>query len=200
MMPKKDGYEVCSILKQDEKTSHIPLILLTAKASTEDKIQGLLNAADDYLVKPFVPKELKVRIQNLIESRKQLREKYNQQLILMPDEIKVNSIDVDFLGRVKDAINENIGNDQFSVEQLGREVGMSRSQIHRKLHALTNQSTSQFIRSIRLNRAMNLIRQDAGSISEIAYTVGFSSPSYFNKCFLQHFGHTPSEVKKSKND
>jgi AraC-like DNA-binding protein len=113
----------------------------------------------------------------------------------MPEEIEVNSIDATFLGRVKEAINSNIGNDQFSVEQLGREVGMSRSQIHRKLHALTNQSASQFIRSFRLNRAMALIQQDAGTIAEIAYTVGFSSPSYFNRCFLQEFGCTPTEVK-----
>jgi AraC-like DNA-binding protein len=111
--------------------------------------------------------------------------------------VEVTSIDEAFLQRVTDVIKNNLSNDQFSVEQLGEEVGMSRSQIHRKLHALTNQSASQFIRSFRLNRAMNLIQQSAGTISEIAYTVGFSSPSYFNRCFLQHFGTTPTEVKNS---
>ncbi|MBX3239153.1 MAG: tetratricopeptide repeat protein [Chitinophagaceae bacterium] len=197
MLPKKDGYEVSATLKEEEKTSHIPVILLTARSTLEDKLRGLMTRADDYLTKPFIPRELLARIRNLIESRKQLREKYNRQLILKPREITVDSIDEAFLGRVMKAIEENLLNESFNMEQLGKEVGMSRSQIHRKLHALTNQSATQFIRSYRLNRAMDLIRQDAGSISEIAYSVGFSSPSYFNRCFIQHFGCTPTEVRKN---
>lgn len=197
MLPKKDGYEVSATLKEEEKTSHIPVILLTARATLEDKLRGLMTKADDYLTKPFIPGELMARIRNLIESRKQLREKYNRQLILKPGEIAVDSIDEAFLGRVMKAIGENLMNENFNMEQLGKEVGMSRSQIHRKLHALTNQSATQFIRSYRLNKAMDLIRQDAGSVSEIAYSVGFSSPSYFNRCFIQHFGCTPTEVKRS---
>lgn len=196
IMPGKDGYEVCSTLKKNEKTSHIPIILLTAKISLEDKLHGLTSMADDYLTKPFVPKELLARVQNLIETRKQLREKFNRQLILKPAEISINSIDEVFLGRVLKVIEENLENEHFSVEQLGKEVGMSRSQVHRKLHALTNQSATQFIRSFRLNRAMDMIRQNSGSISEIAYSVGFGSPSYFSHCFLQHFRCTPTDVKK----
>lgn len=195
MMPRKDGYEVAELLKKDEKTSHVPIILLTAKASIEDKIQGLLTMADDYLTKPFIPKELLVRVGNLIESRKKLREKFNRQLILKPNEISINSIDEVFLKKVATTIEEHIGDEQFSVERLGEEVGMSRSQLHRKLHALTNQSASQFITSFRLDRAMEMIRQNAGTISEIAYSVGFSSPSYFNRRFLQQFGCTPTEIK-----
>lgn len=197
MLPKKDGYEVSTTLKEEEKTSHIPVILLTARATLEDKLRGLMTKADDYQTKPFIPRELLARIRNLIESRKQLREKYNRQLIFKPGEMAVDSIDEAFLGRVMKAIEENLLNENFDMEQLGKEVGMSRSQIHRKLHALTNQSATQFIRSYRLNRAIDLIRQDAGSISEIAYSVGFSSPSYFNRCFIQHFGCTPTEVKKN---
>jgi signal transduction histidine kinase/DNA-binding response OmpR family regulator len=197
MMPGKDGYEVCATLKKNEKTSHVPLILLTAKTAVEDKLHGLESMAEDYLTKPFHPKELLVRVQNLIASRKQLREKFNRQLVLKPSEIAVSSVDEVFLRRVIKAIEDNLENEHFSIEQLGKDVGMSRSQIHRKLHALTNQSATQFIRSFRLTRAMDMIRQHAGSVSEIAYSVGFSSPSYFNRCFLQHFGCTPGEVKRS---
>lgn len=195
MMPKKNGYEVCETLKQDEKTSHIPIILLTAKASLDDKMQGLLTKADAYLTKPFVPKELLVRIQNLIESRKQLREKYNRELILKPSEISVSSIDEVFLQKVMKVVDDNLDDEHFNMDKLGQGVGMSRSQIHRKLQALTNQSATQFIRSYRLDRAMEMIHKKAGSISEIAYTVGFSDPSYFSKCFLQRFNVTPSQAK-----
>lgn len=197
MLPGRDGFEASTTLKENEKTSHIPIILLTARATIEDKIRGLETRADDYLTKPFVPQELRVRVRNLIDSRKRLREKFNRHVILKPGDIAVTSVDEAFLARVMKVIDENLDNEQFSMEDLGKGVGMSRSQIHRKLHALTNQSATQFIRSYRLNRAMDLIRQNAGSVSEIAYLVGFSSPSYFNRCFQQHFGHTPTDARKS---
>lgn len=196
MLPGKDGFGVSSTLKENEKTSHIPIILLTARATVEDKIRGLETKADDYLTKPFVPQELMVRVRNLIESRKQLREKFNRHVILKPGDMVVSSVDEVFLTRVMKVIDENLDDENFSMDQLGKGVGMSRSQIHRKLQALTNQSATQFIRSYRLNRAMDLIRQNAGSVSEIAYSVGFSSPSYFNRCFMQHFGCTPTDAKK----
>lgn len=199
MMPGMTGYQVCEILKQDQKTSHIPLILLTAKASFEDKMEGLQTQADEYLIKPFIPQELLARVENLINSRRQLREKYNRELILKPKEITVNSIDENFLLKLMKAVDENISNEHFSVEDLGQQVGMSRSQIHRKLQALTNQSATQFIRLYRLNRAKDMIMQNAGSISEIAYAVGFGSPSYFSKCFLEQFGITPGQSKAGSN-
>jgi len=194
MMPMKDGYEVCASLKQDERTSHIPIILLTAKVTAEDKIQGLENQADDYLTKPFVPKELLIRIQNLIESRKRLREKFQRELILKPSEMAVNSIDEQFITRLLKMVEEHIGDEKFGVEQLALEIGMSRSQIHRKMIALTNQAPNQFIRTFRLTRAMELLKKKAATASEIAYQVGFSSPSYFTKCFREEFGNTPSEI------
>src|SRR5690606_22943427 len=196
MLPGKDGFEVSAILKENEKTSHVPIILLTARATVEDKIRGLETKADDYLTKPFVPQELMARVRNLIESRKQLREKLNRHVTLKPGNLVVSSVDETFLNRVMKVIDENLDDENFSMDQLGKGVGMSRSQIHRKLQALTNQSATQFIRSYRLNLAMDLIRQNAGSISEIAYRVGFSSPSYFNRCFMQHFGCTPTDAKK----
>ena len=195
MMPKKNGYELCEALKKDEKTSHIPIILLTAKASLDDKMQGLNTKADEYLVKPFIPKELLIRAQNLVESRKQLREKYNRELVLKPGDVALSSIDETFIKKVMKVVEDNMADEQFSIERLGREVGMSRSQIHRKLHALTNQSATQFVRSFRLKRAMDMIKQNAGSISEIGYWVGFSSPAYFSKVFLEEYGFTPSEAK-----
>lgn len=197
MMPIKNGFEVCEALKLDERTSHVPIILLTAKASLDDKIKGLDLKADEYLTKPFVPKELLVRVKNLILSRRKLRECYNKELILKPDDVYVSSIDGKFLKKVKQVVEEYLGDETFNMEKLGEGVGMSRSQIHRKLHALTNQSASQFIRSYRLNRAIDLIRQNAASISEIAYTVGFSDPSYFSKCFHEEFGMTPREAQNT---
>jgi len=194
MMPKKDGYEVCSALKQNEKTSHVPIILLTAKITTEDKIQGLENQADAYVTKPFEPKELLVRVQNLIESRKKLREKFQRELILKPTEIAVNSVDEKFITRLLQIIEEHIGNENFGVEQLAEEIGMSRSQIHRKMMALTNQAPNHFIRAFRLTRAMELLKNQAATASEIAYQVGFSSPSYFTKCFREMYGYPPGEV------
>ncbi len=195
MMPKKNGYEVCEVLKKDENTSHIPIILLTAKSALEDKMHGLQTKADDYLTKPFVPRELLVRAENLIESRRQLREKFNRELVLKPGDVALSSIDETFLKKVMQVVEENMVDEQFTIDQLGRKVGMSRSQIHRKLHALTNQSATQFIRSFRLKRAMDMIRQNAGNISEIGYWVGFSSPSYFSKLFLEQYGMTPTQAK-----
>lgn len=200
MMPKMDGYEVCRQLKQTESTSHIPVILLTAKGSVASRIRGHENEADLYLSKPFVPKELLLCVHNLIRSRRQLRERYNKQVVLKPSDITVNSVDEMFLERLMGVVEANFEDEGFSVEQLGKEMGMSRSQLHRKLHALTNESCSQFIRSFRLQRAMDLLKSRHASISEIAFMVGFGSPSYFNRCFLKHYGRTPSAVVESEVD
>ncbi len=194
MMPRMNGYEVCTKLKQDEKTSHIPVILLTAKSSAESRIAGLETQADMYLSKPFIPKELLVCIKNLIESRRRLRSRYNREVVLKPAEISINSVDEQFLNRLMAVLEKNYANADFTVEQLGKEVGMSRSQIHRKLHALTNESSSRFIRSFRLQKAMDMLQKNAGTISEISFLAGFNSPSYFNKCFLEQYGYTPSSA------
>tara|TARA_R110000868_G_scaffold320796_4_gene581762 strand:- start:10542 stop:13502 length:2961 start_codon:yes stop_codon:yes gene_type:complete len=196
IMPKKDGYVVCKTLKQDEKTSHIPIILLTAKASLEDKMEGLETHADDYVTKPFAPKELLLKVDNLISSRENLREKYKREAVLKPSDIAVNSVDEAFLEKIIKVVEENMGDDQFGVEQLALAIGMSRSQLHRKLKALLGQAPTQFIRTFRLQRAHNLLKQNAATSSEIAFQVGFGSPSYFTKCFHEHYGYTPSEIQK----
>lgn len=197
MMPKKDGYEVCRTLKSDVTTSHVPVILLTAKAGSENKIEGLETGADDYLIKPFDPKELLVRVKNLIDLRRKLRERFTISAPLRPGEVAVTSMDDAFLSRVMAAVERHMGNEHLRIERLGAEVGMSRVQLHRKLVALTNLSPGEFVRYMRLHRAMALLQKDAGTVSEVAYTVGFSDPSYFSKCFHKQFGKAPTEVRKA---
>jgi DNA-binding response OmpR family regulator/nitrogen-specific signal transduction histidine kinase len=196
MMPQKDGYEVCRTLRLDEKTSHIPIILLTAKAASENKIEGLEIGADDYLIKPFEPKELMARVKNLIDLRRKLRQRFSENVPLRPGEIAVTSIDDSFLRKVAAVVEQRMGDENLSVEELGQEVGMSRSQLHRKLTALTNQSPSDFIRYMRLHRAMALLQGNAGTVAEVAYTVGFGDPSHFSRRFHEVFGVTPGEVRK----
>ncbi|MFY0685841.1 MAG: response regulator [Cyclobacteriaceae bacterium] len=192
MMPVMDGFELCRQLKINEKTNHIPVVLLTAKAARENKLEGLETGADDYLIKPFDETELNIRVKNLIEIRSKLQQKYQHESYLKPDEVVVVSESQRFINKLKSVIEDNISNDQFSVEELGNEIGMSRSQIHRKLKALTDQSITNFIRNYRLHRAADLIKQQAGSITEIAYQVGFGSQTYFSKSFQELFECSPT--------
>lgn len=197
MMPEMDGYKLCRAIKTNEKTNHIPVILLTAKATTENKLEGLESGADDYLMKPFNPQELQVRVRNLIQIRKQLREKFSSEMLLKPTEVTVPSQQKVFLERVTAIIENHLAEEEFSVETLAAEIGMSRSQLHRKLKALTNKGPNELIRSFRLQRAAELIRKDAGSLAEIAYQVGFGSQAYFTRSFGEEFGMSPSEYRKS---
>jgi DNA-binding response OmpR family regulator len=196
MMPKKDGCEVCKTLKRDERSSHIPIILLTARGASEDKIQGLEIGADDYLIKPFEPKELLARVKNLIDIRQKLRERFNVSIPLKPGEIAVTSTDDAFLKRVQEVVEARMADEKFSVEELASELCMSRSQVHRKLIALTDLSASDFIWYLRLHRAMDLLTGGSGTISEIAYGVGFTDPSHFSRKFHRQFGASPSEFLK----
>jgi signal transduction histidine kinase/DNA-binding response OmpR family regulator/streptogramin lyase len=197
MMPKMDGYELCKILKTDERTSHIPIILLTARAAGESKLEGLETGADDYIIKPFDSKELLVRARNLIKSRRQLRERFSREIMLKPQDIAITPMDEVFLQKVQTVVNEHIDDENFTVEMLGHEVGMSRSQIHRKLRALISQSASRFIRSMRLQRAVELMKKRAATITEIAYMTGFHSQAYFTTCFQEQFGCSPKEYLKN---
>ena len=192
MMPRMDGFELCGRLKSDECTSHIPVILLTARASAESKIKGLELGADDYLIKPFDRTELLVRVKNLIEQRRRLRERFSKDISLQPKEIALTSYDEKFLERTMEIIEQYLSDGDFTVENLCREVGLSRMQLHRKLRALTNHSTSEFIRMLRLKRAVQLLQQHTGNVTEIAFDVGFNSLSYFTKCFRKQFGKSPS--------
>ncbi len=198
MMPKMDGFELCGRLKSDERTSHIPIILLTARASAESKIKGLELGADDYLIKPFDRTELRARVKNLIEGRHKLRTKFSQNIFIQPRDITVSSYDQKFLQRTMNIIEQYVSDAEFNVESFCKQIGMSRVQLHRKLRALTNLSTTQFMRTIRLRRAAQLIEQKYGNIAEIAYEVGFNKPSHFAECFRKQFGQLPSEYAKKQ--
>jgi signal transduction histidine kinase/DNA-binding response OmpR family regulator len=199
VMPRMDGFELCRRLKTDERSSHIPVILLTARASGESKLTGLETGADDYIIKPFDSRELSARVKNLIEQRRKLRERFSQAVTLKPSEIAVTSADEKFLRRAIDIIENHLSDADFRVDQFGREIGLSRVQLHRKLRALTGKSATGFIRAIRLQRAVVLLEHRYGNISEIAYEVGFSKPSYFAECFRKQFGCLPSEYTGRDN-
>ncbi len=195
MMPRIDGFDLCKQLKANEKTNHIPVILLTAKALLENKLEGLELGADDYLVKPFDENELKARIKNLIAIRAKLQKKFQGASWQNPATVKVASVYQKFLEDLKKVIEKNIDNELFGVDDLGKPMAMSRSQIHRKLKALIDQPATTFIRNYRLHRAADLLKQDAGNVTEIAYQVGFNSQTYFSSSFAELFGCSPSEYK-----
>jgi signal transduction histidine kinase/DNA-binding response OmpR family regulator len=200
MMPVKDGTQMVNELKNHELTSHIPIILLTAKASIESRLEGLESKADGYLTKPFHGDELKLRIRNMLDARNKLRDKYSKELILKSQHMVVKSMDEAFVEKLCQNVEDNIANEDFSVEELARNIGLSRSQLHRKLEAITGKSASQFIREYRLERARELIEKKVGTIAEISFQVGFSSPGYFNKCFKEYFKTTPGELHKSTDN
>ena len=198
VMPEMNGIELCTKIKENEKTSHIPIILLTAKVAVEDKFKGLETGADDYITKPFNIRELSIRINNLIDQRRKLRERFSKEFQLKPKDIIINSVDERFLEKAKNIIEENIANALFSVEDFAGEVGLSTMQLYRKVTALTNLSPNEFIKFTRLTRAKELILKNFGNISEIAYEVGFNNPSYFSECFRTQFGCSPSQLKKTQ--
>ncbi len=199
MMPEADGYELCSVLKQDVLTSHIPIVLLTAKASEENVIQGLETGADDYITKPFNTKILMARIRNLIDLRCQLQQKMKRQMMLQPAEISVSSIDEEFIKELQGAIEKNLADPEFTVEELGKKLYMSRASLYRKIQALTGEPPNHFIRNYRLKRAAQLLKENFGNVTEVAFEVGFSSSAYFTKCFKEQFQQLPSSYQASES-
>lgn len=197
MMPVMDGLEFCEKLKADIRTSHIPVILLTARASGESKVEGLETGADDYLIKPFDVKELQVRVRNLIAQRQQLRERFQKEVILGSGQIEISSADEKFLEKVTQIVQTYMVDPDFSIAIFAREAGLSRMQLHRKLQALTGLSASRFIRTLRLKQAAELLKQQTGNISEIAFQVGFNSLSHFNRSFREQFNKSPSEYNSN---
>jgi signal transduction histidine kinase/DNA-binding response OmpR family regulator/ligand-binding sensor domain-containing protein len=195
MMPKMDGYQFSKSIRSDEKTSHIPIIMLTAKAGLDDKIEGLETGIDDYLTKPFSAKELKVRVRNLIQQRNQLRKRFSKATVIKPSEVSAISADQIFLNKTVSFIEAHFADEQFSIEMLAEEVNMSVSQLNRKLNALINQPPGQLIRSLRLQRAADLLIQKTGTVAEICYKVGFNDQSYFSRSFKKQFGVSPSEYR-----
>lgn len=202
MMPIIDGFEMCRKLREDERTSHIPIIMLTAKADMQSKLEGLEQGADVYLEKPFNKEELLLRIRKLLEQRKKLQQYYSQQMGIMADTetISVHSQrdieegkEHEFVKKVREIVEANFTNYEFSVEQLCRQVFMSHSQLHRKLEALTNCSPNKFIKLVRLQKAKTLLANPALPIGTIALDCGYIDPGYFARVFKQEYGLTPHE-------
>ncbi len=201
MMPEKDGFQVCQELKQDERTSHIPIIMLTAKADMESKIKGLEFGADAYLSKPFEKQELLVRLRKLLELRALLQAKYqsytSSQSIPPPtaDIAPEADREKEFLQKLILAIEERLSDADLTVPELSRQLAMSDTQLYRKLKAITGKTPSQFVRTVRLQKAMALLKNSGLNVSEIAYEVGFTSPQYFSRMFKEEFGFPPSELR-----
>lgn len=195
MMPVMDGLEFTKRLKADTATSHIPVVLLTARSLSEQRKEGYDTGADSYITKPFSGQVLLSRIENLMRSRVMLRSVFAGDKQEAEEEEKLNAADKSFVGRLRAAIQENLGDSDFSVERLGEEIGLSRVQLYRKVKALTGQTPVELLRKARLAKARQLLEKTEKSVSEIAYEVGFTSPSYFNKCFKDEFDINPSSLR-----
>jgi len=198
MMPKKDGFQLCDTLKIDERTSHIPIILLTARADVSDRLEGLKRGADAYLAKPFLEEELIIRVNQLIKQRNLLKNRYANLATLPPPEDKILTIEDAFVAKVRAVIEANLDNETFGVEDICKAIFLSRTQVHRKLKALTNKSTSQFIRTIRIHHAKIALQETEKSISSIAYEVGFKDPAYFTRVFTDIVGSSPTKFKSQQ--
>lgn len=193
MMPVMDGLELCRKLKTDESTSHIPVVLLTARSAYVHQINGFENGADAYIMKPFNLKILELNIQNLLTARETLKQKFAQVITLEPKNLVINTTEQNFLNKIIQVIEDRIADPDFDVPALASAIGMSQPVLYKKIRALTDLSVNDFIKSLRIKRAAQLLKQGSGNIAEIAYAVGFSDRKYFSSEFKKHFGKTPSE-------
>jgi YesN/AraC family two-component response regulator len=193
MMPRMDGIEMSKKIKSDIRTSHIPLIILSAKTGEESKLDGLMAGADDYITKPFNQEILQIKIFNLIETRKRNQAIFDQQIRIEPSKITVNSLDEQLIKKAIEYTETHLSDPNFSVEELSRELGMSRVHLYKKLSSISGKTPIEFIRVIRLKRAAQLLEESQLTVSEIAYEVGFNNPKYFRKYFKDEFGVLPSQ-------
>ena len=198
LMPGMDGFEFCRSIKSDIRTSHIPLMMLTAKGRIDDRIEGLQMGADAYMVKPFDMRLLKLGLAQLVTSRRIIFNKYFSAISEVDGNTNTSALDKNFIENVLLHINRNISNPDLNVESLASELNLSRSQFYRKIKALTNQTANEFIRNIRLQRAKQLIKSGNTNITDVCFKVGFSSPSYFTKCFKNYFGTLPTNIEAQK--
>lgn len=196
MMPVMDGLECCKQLKSELQTSHIPVMLLTACSLDEQRIQGFECGADSYIAKPFNSKLLLVRLRNLIDNHKRLKQFFGDRTTLSKE--SVSEVDKGFADRFRRLIEDNLSDSELSVEDLGSKMGLSRVQLYRKIKALTNYSPVELLRIARLKKAASLLASSEKTISEITYEVGFTSPSYFTKCYKEYFGENPTDFLKRK--
>ncbi|MBR1411356.1 MAG: response regulator, partial [Prevotella sp.] len=196
MMPEMDGLELCRRVKTDIETSHVPVVLLTAKTLTSDELQGLEAGADDYVTKPFSMDILRQRVRKLLERSHDQHERFAKEIDIEPSEITVTSLDEQFIAKAISIVEAHISESEFGVEELSNEMGVHRAQLYKKLEHLTGKSPQQFIRILRLKRGKQLLEQSGLYVSEVAYRVGFNSPRIFSKYFKEEFGITPKKYSK----
>lgn len=203
MMPVMDGLEFCRRIKDDTMTSHIPVILLTARSTEEQQLEGLGSGADDYMTKPFSAQLLLARIDNLLKSRRKLRlifhGKAGGEAMLKEENEKLSPLDKKFFDRLKETISLHLSESDIKVEDIGAEIGLSRVQLYRKLKAITGLSPNELLRQMRLQKAHELLMHSDLPVSTIAYDTGFSSPGYFSKCFRDEYGISPSDIRKEQD-
>jgi signal transduction histidine kinase/DNA-binding response OmpR family regulator/ligand-binding sensor domain-containing protein len=201
MMPEADGYELCRTVKNDVATSHIPVVLLTAKAAEENILEGIEAGADDYLTKPFSTRLLRARIKNLIDLRRRLQLDFKRQIGLEPPlRMSISRIDREFLKDLETVVREDLSDPDFNVERLSKRLYTSRATLHRKIQALSGETPTDFIREFRLQRALQLLKNNYGSVTEVAFEVGFTSRAYFTKCFKEKFRKLPSYYLSSRSE
>jgi signal transduction histidine kinase/ligand-binding sensor domain-containing protein/DNA-binding response OmpR family regulator len=198
IMPQMDGFEFCKQIKSNIKTSHIPLLMLTAKARIDNRMEGIELGADAYMIKPFNLRLLKLRLAQLITSRKLIFNKYFSVISELPENVKTTSIDKEFIEKVLNYINANISDPELNVEVLAAQMNLSKSQFYRKIKALTNQTANEFLRNIRLQKAKQILELGSATVGEVSYKVGFSSHSYFTKCFKNYYGVLPTSIEINK--
>jgi YesN/AraC family two-component response regulator len=197
MMPGKNGMELCKSLKSDMRTSHIPVLLLTALSPVGFQIEGYETGADDYITKPFNLSLLSIRIKNILLSRIKLRERFKTEFSLQPSHVAITSPDEKFLSKALQYIEERLSDPELNVEDICKAIGLSRTHLYRKTKALTGLSMAEVIKNIRLKRAVQLLEQEKCNVNEVAYLVGFLDVDYFRKCFKSQYGFTPTEYQKS---
>ena len=200
MMPGLDGIQMCEMIRNNASTSHIPLIILTAQESTSTRIKCFKSGIDDYITKPFSTEVLLLKVKNILQSRRELQKKFSKEIRLEPTELAITNTDEAFLNKVMEIIQENLSNEDFSADFFAEKMAMSRVHLYRKLKSLTGESVSDFVKTIRLKLAADLIKNKNVSVKETTYLVGFSDPKYFSKCFKQQFGVKPTEYAKQNNN
>jgi len=200
MMPVMDGLELCRKLKTDERTSHIPVILLTARSAYVHQVSGFENGADAYIMKPFNLKILQLNIHNLLNARETIKRKFAQVVTLEPKNLVINTTEQNFLNKIIQIIEDHIADPEFDVPSLSSKIGMSQPVLYKKIRALTDFSVNDFIKSLRLKKAVQMLKSGAGNISEVAYSVGFNDRKYFSIEFKKYFGKTPSEFIQEENE
>jgi DNA-binding response OmpR family regulator/two-component sensor histidine kinase len=197
MMPQMDGITLCRHLKNDARTNHVPVLMLTAKSAIESRLEGFEGGADDYIVKPFHATELQLKVRNWLQRQDNLRQLYTQRLAQPQEVPPLPETEKDFMERIFNLIDEHLADVNFGVEALSERLQLNRRTLQRKIGSLTNLSPNELIRNHRLRRALPLLKQ-GGTIADVAFRVGFENPSYFSKCFKEVFGRRPSDIVETE--